>query len=37
MKLKTLRMKNFRGYREETIVEFDDLAAFVGRNDAGTS
>lgn len=37
MKLKTLRMKNFRGYREETIVEFDDLTAFVGRNDAGKS
>ena len=37
MKLTKLKLKNFRGYREETIINFDDLTAFVGKNDVGKS
>lgn len=31
MRLTTLKLKNFRGYRGETVVGFDDLTAFVGK------
>lgn len=37
MRLKRLTLKNFRGYRDEIPIEFDDLTAFIGRNDAGKS
>lgn len=37
MKIKSLKIKNFRGYKEETIIEFDDFTAFVGKNDIGKS
>lgn len=37
MKLYSLTLKNFRGYREETTVLFDDLTAIVGKNDIGKS
>lgn len=37
MRLTTLKLKNFRGYRGETVVGFDDLTAFVGKNDVGKS
>lgn len=37
MKIVTLRIKNFRGYRGETIVNFENLTAFVGKNDKGKS
>ena len=37
MKIKKLRLKNFRSYKDEIIVEFDDLTAFVGKNDIGKS
>ena len=37
MKLKQLRIKNFRGYSNETVVNFDDFTAFVGKNDIGKS
>lgn len=37
MRLTTLKLKNFRGYRGETVVSFDDLTAFVGKNDVGKS
>lgn len=37
MKIVTLRIKNFRGYYGETIVNFEDLTAFVGKNDIGKS
>lgn len=36
MKLKKLYIKNFRGYSEIN-VDFDDLTAFVGKNDVGKS
>lgn len=37
MKIKTLRIKNFRGYCGETSINFDNLTAFVGKNDMGKS
>ena len=37
MKIKNIRIKNFRGYMQETIIDFNDLTVFVGRNDAGKS
>ena len=37
MKLKEISIENFRGYRSRTIVTFDDLTAFVGKNDIGKS
>ena len=37
MKLFSLTLKNFRGYRNETTVLFDDLTAIVGKNDVGKS
>ena len=35
MKIKRLAIKNFRGYHGETSIEFEDLTAFVGKNDIG--
>ncbi len=37
MKIYSLTLKNFRGYREETTIYFDDLTAIVGKNDVGKS
>lgn len=37
MKLYSLTLKNFRGYKNETTVMFDDLTAIVGKNDIGKS
>ena len=37
MKVKSVRLKNFRGYKNETTVELNDLTAFVGKNDIGKS
>ncbi|MCM1558933.1 MAG: ATP-binding protein [Butyrivibrio sp.] len=37
MKLKRVTIKNFRGYREKIQIDFDDLTAFVGKNDIGKS
>lgn len=37
MRIHSITLKNFRGYREETTVHFGDLTAFVGRNDIGKS
>lgn len=37
MKLKQLKLKNFRGYKEEILIEFGNLTAFVGKNDVGKS
>ena len=36
MRMKSLRLTNFRGYRD-FYVEFSDLTAFIGKNDAGKS
>lgn len=37
MKLYSLTLKNFRGYKDETTVLFDNLTAIVGKNDIGKS
>lgn len=37
MHLKKFKLKNFRGYKDEVTIEFDDLTAFVGKNDSGKS
>lgn len=37
MKLKKLKLRNFRCFRDEICVEFDDITALVGRNDSGKS
>jgi len=35
VKLKSVRIKNFRGYKDEVTVDFSDLTAFAGKNDVG--
>lgn len=37
MRLESLTVKNFRCYREEVTVNFDNLTTFVGKNDIGKS
>jgi len=37
MKLHSIKIKNFRSYKEETEIKIDDLIAFVGKNDIGKS
>lgn len=37
MKLARLRIRNFRCYKEEIAFDFDNMTAFIGRNDVGKS
>ncbi|MFB9841113.1 ATP-binding protein [Mucilaginibacter ginsenosidivorans] len=37
MRLKTIKVKNFRGFKPETIIDIEDLSVFIGKNDAGKS
>ena len=37
MILEEVKIKNFRGYRTETIIPIYNLTAFIGKNDAGKS
>lgn len=37
MKLARLRIRNFRCYKDEIAFDFNDMTAFVGRNDVGKS
>lgn len=37
MRLKELVLKNFRAFQDEIRVTFNDLTAFIGKNDAGKS
>jgi len=37
MKLKTVILKNFRCYKEETRIDVGNFAAFIGKNDIGKS
>lgn len=37
MKLISLSIQNFRGYKEKTVIDFSDLTALVGKNDIGKS
>lgn len=37
MKIESIKIENFRGYKEEVKIKFDDLTVFVGKNDVGKS
>lgn len=37
MKIDSIKIKNFRGYKEEVKIELNDLTVFVGKNDIGKS
>lgn len=38
MKLKSVRLRNFRGYQSECIIYMDNaITGFIGKNDAGKS
>lgn len=37
MKLERLRLRNFRCFRNEIAIDFDNITALVGRNDSGKS
>lgn len=37
MRIKAVRLENFRGYETETTIEFTDLNVIVGKNDIGKS
>lgn len=37
MKIKSMKIKNFRGFSYETTINFDDLTVIVGKNDVGKS
>lgn len=37
MILEVVKIKNFRGYRTETIIPISNLTAFIGKNDVGKS
>ncbi|MDR3615376.1 MAG: ATP-binding protein [Candidatus Obscuribacterales bacterium] len=37
MQLKTLKIKNFRSFLEETVVPISDFTALIGKNEAGKS
>lgn len=37
MKIHTIKIKNFRSYKDEVTIELNDLTAFVGKNDIGKS
>ena len=37
MKIDSVRIKNFRGYKDETEIKLNDLTVFIGKNDIGKS
>lgn len=37
MQLKAVKVKNFRGYKNEVTINIEDLTVFVGKNDIGKS
>jgi predicted ATP-dependent endonuclease of OLD family len=37
MKISQVKISNFRGYKDEAKIDFDDLTVFVGKNDVGKS
>lgn len=37
MRLAAVTLENFRGYRQSTRIDINDLTAFIGKNDAGKS
>lgn len=37
MKISQVKISNFRGYKDKTTIDFNDLTVFVGKNDVGKS
>lgn len=37
MRIEKIRLRNFRCFRDETVIDFEDITALVGRNDSGKS
>lgn len=37
MKVKSVILENFRIFKERTIIDFENLTAFIGKNDLGKS
>lgn len=37
VRIKTVYIENFRGYKNRVDIDFETLTTFVGRNDAGKS
>ena len=37
MKISQVKIKKFRGYKDETVININDLTVFVGKNDVGKS
>ncbi|MBL4746196.1 MAG: ATP-binding protein [Flavobacteriaceae bacterium] len=37
MKISKIKLENFRSYREESVIDFNNLNVFVGKNDFGKS
>ena len=37
MKISQVKISNFRSYSDEVVIDFNDLTAFVGKNDVGKS
>ena len=37
MKIKKVILKNFRAYKDEVVIDFENLTTFVGKNDIGKS
>ena len=37
MRLKKVILENYRGYKNKTEIDFNDLTALIGKNDAGKS
>lgn len=37
MKISSVSLKNFRSYKEKTVIGFDDFTALIGKNDSGKS
>ena len=37
MKLNSIKIRNFRGYKDEVLIKMDKLTTIVGKNDAGKS
>ncbi|MBO7555058.1 MAG: AAA family ATPase, partial [Neisseriaceae bacterium] len=37
MKISSVKLQNFRSYKDEVEIKFDDFTAIIGKNDAGKS
>lgn len=37
MKISQVKIANFRSYKDETVIDLNDLTVFVGKNDVGKS